>query len=120
MSRSQAPNTAEIRPEYQVSLEDLEANDADTANLGDEYLKMVASPGWVDFKARIVNRIHQLDEARDSTFKFREWRAVTTEMSVLRSYLAEPQRIIQKARAAKVRLAELKRIREESGNETRR
>lgn len=110
------PANSEVRPEFRLIQTDVEEELIRQANLGDEYAKMLASPAWLDFKARIANRINSLDQSRDDATHFRVWRALSLEMNILRSYIAEPQRILRQARSAKVRLADIMKLKEEEGN----
>ncbi len=114
---SHSPNLAkEVRPEFMLQLDQAEDRLAELANLGDEYTKMLDSLAWKDFKSRIVNRINNLDEQRDTETNFRKWRAISAEINILRGYLAEPQRIIQQSKNAKIRLSEITALKKEQDN----
>lgn len=108
----------EIRPEFQLEIDTMEDKLAKTAELADHYKDMLTSPAWLDFKGRMVNRIHNLDERRDglNDTQFREWRAITTEIAILRSYLSVPQRIYKQCCDARTRLLEVERVKKETVN----
>jgi hypothetical protein len=77
--------------------------------VGNQYRDMVATPGWKDYKTRILKRIELTDKRRDSlgqTEKFHEWRAAGIEINVLTNYLGMPARMIERGLKAEKTLQE--------------